>query len=159
MEDGANDEWNGAEFGNWWLSNLTMFRALQFAGYDISHTWSAGTDNHTHATAIFPEVARWLWRDYPSPIQAKPSHNRNLQAILLSEESWKFETNTCTQGDLISDADGPIYESGPDKPVPAIGTVRGKEDACNTSAGHETGIAEGLDVVFIRPNTETELPM
>jgi len=41
MQDGANDELTTylGEIGDWWMSNQTMERALEFAGYDVEHVW------------------------------------------------------------------------------------------------------------------------
>jgi len=37
LQDGVHDEWpGGPEMGDWWMSNETMARALEFAGYDVS---------------------------------------------------------------------------------------------------------------------------
>ena len=46
--------------------------ALEYAGYDVRNEWGDGEHNSKHATAIFPEVVRWLWRDWPAPIKANP---------------------------------------------------------------------------------------
>ena len=35
--------------GDWWMSNQTMNRALEFAGYDVRHIWGAGTHNGSQA--------------------------------------------------------------------------------------------------------------
>ena len=57
MQDGVHDEWSGGpEMGDWWMSNQTMSRALEFAGYDLRHLWGAGTHNGSQAASIFPEV-------------------------------------------------------------------------------------------------------
>ena len=46
MQDGVHDEWpGGPEIGDGWMSNQTMNRALEFAGYDVRHVWGAGTHN------------------------------------------------------------------------------------------------------------------
>ena len=50
-----------------------MRSALEYAGYDVRHEWGLGAHNSEHARAIFPDVLRWLWRDYPTPIKANPS--------------------------------------------------------------------------------------
>ncbi|MDE1161905.1 MAG: alpha/beta hydrolase-fold protein [Acidobacteriaceae bacterium] len=96
MEDGVNDEWAGAEMGDWWMSNLTMSRALEFAGYDVRHMWGAGTHNSAHAKAIFPEAVRWLWHDWPQPIVAQPPGNRVLKTILKSGEGWRVISADCS---------------------------------------------------------------
>ena len=64
MQDGVHDEWpGGPEMGDWWMSNQTMNRALEFAGYDVRHIWGAGTHNGSQAARVFPDAMRWLWRD------------------------------------------------------------------------------------------------
>jgi len=102
MEDGMNDEWAGAEMGDWWMSNLTMYRALSFAGYDVNHTWGAGTHNGTHAASIFPDAMRWMWRDWPAPITPKSPSNRVLEAVLKPEEDWQLVTNRCKPGLMLA---------------------------------------------------------
>ncbi len=50
MQDGVHDEWpGGPEMGDWWMSNQTMNRALEFAGYDVRHVWGTGTHNGSQA--------------------------------------------------------------------------------------------------------------
>src|ERR1700760_1991174 len=52
MQDGVHDEWmGGPEVGDWWMANLTMERALEFAGYDVRHVWGAGTHDGAPASA------------------------------------------------------------------------------------------------------------
>jgi gluconolactonase len=112
MEDGVHDEWmGGPEMGDWWMSNQTMNRALEFAGYDVRHIWGAGTHNGNHATSVFPDAMRWLWRDYPAPLQAGSPGNPVLQSILQPGEAWKVAAENCgvvaklaanTQGQVFS---------------------------------------------------------
>ena len=63
LQDGSND--NNRYGGDWWMANQTMERALAFAGYEVEHVWGDGMHSTKHATAIFPEALRWLWRDWP----------------------------------------------------------------------------------------------
>jgi gluconolactonase len=70
LQDGSNDLNNYT--GNWFLANQDMQSAFEYAGYDVRHVWGDGAHNGRHATAIFPDALRWLWRDYPSPIKANP---------------------------------------------------------------------------------------
>lgn len=111
MQDGVHDEWpGGPEMGDWWMSNETMNRALEFAGYDVNHIWGAGTHNGNQSAAIFPEVMRWLWRDWPAPIVAQPPGNPVLKQILKPGESWQLVTRDCQAArTLAADAQGRIY--------------------------------------------------
>ncbi len=108
MEDGVHDEWpGGPEMGDWWMSNQTMNRALEFAGYDVRHVWGAGSHNGAQATAVFPEAMRWLWRDWPAPLEARPPGNPVLQAILQPGESWRLAEGIAP-GRLSADAHGGV---------------------------------------------------
>jgi gluconolactonase len=96
MQDGASDEWGGGpEMGDWWMSNNTMQRALSFAGYDVNHVWGAGTHSDRHASALFPDVMRWLWRDYPKPIEPQLPGNPVLKAVLQEGSSWVPVAKDC----------------------------------------------------------------
>ncbi len=68
LQDGANDQ--NIYGGNWFIANQDMLSALEWAGYDVNHVWGEGGHNQKHATALFPDALRWLWRDYPQPIKA-----------------------------------------------------------------------------------------
>jgi gluconolactonase len=111
MQDGVHDEWGGGpEMGDWWMSNQTMNRALEFAGYDVRHVWGAGTHNGSQAASIFPDAMRWLWRDWPTPIQAGEPGNPVLKAILQPGEGWKVAAEDCVAGmKLASDAQGQVF--------------------------------------------------
>ena len=77
MQDGSNDNLTTfiGEVGDWWMGNQTMLRALEFAGYPVEHVWGEGSHNGRHATAIFPDAMRWLWKDWPKPVTAGTSRN------------------------------------------------------------------------------------
>jgi gluconolactonase len=111
MQDGINDEWGGGpEVGDWWMSNLTMQRALNYAGYDVRHVWGYGDHNGNQATALFPEAMRWLWRDYPKPIEARPSANLQLQRILAPGQAWAPLLTGCSAPvNLTVDHSGAVY--------------------------------------------------
>ena len=88
LQDGSND--NDRYGGNWWLANQTMLSALTFAGYDVLHAWGDGGHDAHHATAVFPDAMRWLWRDWPRPVAAGRSRNHVLEEILIPGEDWQL---------------------------------------------------------------------
>ena len=91
MQDGVHDEWpGGPEMGDWWMSNQTMNRALEFAGYDVRHIWGAGTHNGSQAAAVFPDAMRWLWRDWPAPIRAGEPGNPVLRRSCSREKTGRL---------------------------------------------------------------------
>jgi gluconolactonase len=58
-----------------------MERSLDWAGYDVNHAWGEGGHNQKHATQIFPDVLRWLWRDWQTTM--------TIKANPKSESKWK----------------------------------------------------------------------
>src|SRR5713101_4858486 len=87
LEDGSADL--NIYGGDWWMANQEMERALSFAGYEVNHAWGDGGHDGQHATQIFPEAMRWLWRDWPTPVKAGAG-SAQLRDILLPGESWQL---------------------------------------------------------------------
>jgi sugar lactone lactonase YvrE len=88
LQDGANDL--NVYAGDWWMVNQTMERALAFAGYEVQHVWGNGGHTNQHATAIFPDAMRWLWKDWPMPVKAGQSKNDTLNNVLIQGEEWQL---------------------------------------------------------------------
>jgi gluconolactonase len=87
LEDGKNDL--NIYGGDWWMANQEMERALLFAGYEINHAWGDGGHSGKHATEIFPEAMRWLWKDWATPIKAGAG-SQQLKEIVSAGEEWKL---------------------------------------------------------------------
>ena len=79
LQSGTGD--NNLYCGDWWMANQMMERSLAWAGYDVNHAWGEGGHNQKHATQIFPDVLRWLWRDWQTSIEIKANPK--------SESKWK----------------------------------------------------------------------
>lgn len=128
LQDGVYDQWpGGPEMGDWWMSNQTMERALAFAGYDVRHVWGSGTHNTNQATAVFPAAMRWLWRDWPVPIQAGDPGNPRLSEILQPGQDWELVAGPCgvdrelrnSKPHLAANAQGEIFvQNGDSGPTP-----------------------------------------
>ncbi|WP_040549477.1 SMP-30/gluconolactonase/LRE family protein [Pedosphaera parvula] len=88
LQDGSNDL--NIYGGNWHLANLEMLSALEFSGYEVNHIWGDGSHNGKHATAIFPDAMRWLWKDYPAAITAGKDSKQPLMDILIPGEQWQL---------------------------------------------------------------------
>ena len=87
LEDGSGDLNN--PFGDWWMANQTMERALQYAGYEVDHAWGTGGHNGTHATEVFADALKFLWKDYPTPIKAGRGSDA-MKALLVEGEDWQL---------------------------------------------------------------------
>ena len=122
LQDGHNDL--NIYAGDWWMANNTMERALTFAGYDVNHVWGDGGHNGKHATAVFPDAMRWLWRDWPKPVSAGTSKNGTLSDILLPGDDWELvsEGHRFTEGPAANDAGEVLFNDVPSGKTYRIGT-------------------------------------
>jgi gluconolactonase len=73
--------------GDWWMANQEMERALTFAGWEVNHEWGTGGHSGEHATKIFADAMRWLWKDWPAPVKAGLG-SQQLREILIPGEDW-----------------------------------------------------------------------
>jgi len=109
LQDGKNDL--DIYAGSWWHANQAMLSALQFAGYNVKHAWGDGGHNDKHGAAVMPEALRWLWRDYPLPVDniAEKTRRRNL---LIDGEDWELVSNgyRFTEGPAVN-SEGLVYFS------------------------------------------------
>jgi gluconolactonase len=75
-----------------------------------------GEHNSRHATELFPEVLRWLWRDYPAPIKANPDgkSRQDVFQVLLPGEDWQVvsEGHRNTDGPAVN-GKGEMFFSDP----------------------------------------------
>ncbi len=85
LQDGSSDL--NIYGGDWWMANQEMERALIFAGYEVKHDWGTGGHSGDHATRIFPDAMRWLWKDWPNPVKAGAG-SQQLRDILIPGEGW-----------------------------------------------------------------------
>jgi len=86
LADGTNDL--NIYAGDWWMANQTMERALTWAGYEVNHAWGDGGHDSKHAVTIMADALKWLWKEYPQPVQTHKSANTRLNLLVLGE-AWK----------------------------------------------------------------------
>jgi enterochelin esterase-like enzyme/sugar lactone lactonase YvrE len=76
MQDGRNDHILpdhpfGTFFaGSWPINNQVLYENLRFAGYDVKYELGESGHDGRQTSVIFPDMMRWLWRDYGKPITA-----------------------------------------------------------------------------------------
>lgn len=107
LQDGSKDQ--NIYGGDWWMANQSMERALTFAGYEVKHEWGEGGHNGQHATQLFPEAMKWLWKDYPNPVKAGLGSSQ-MKEILIPGEGWKLvgEGYKFTEG-AATNANGQVF--------------------------------------------------
>ena len=88
LQDGANDN-RGTRRGqsaydpkwDWHAQNIKMAAALTEKGHDVNYCWGIGTHSNKQGGAMLPEMLRWLWRDYPRPVD-DPQDDSNRQLFV-----------------------------------------------------------------------------
>jgi len=107
LQDGSHDL--NIYGGDWWMANQEMERALRFAGYEVDHAWGEGGHDGKHATEVFPDAIRWLWKDWPQPVKTGEGSSQ-LRELLVPGESWTLvgEGYKFTEGPAVN-AKGEVF--------------------------------------------------
>ncbi len=146
LQDGRNDQNNYT--GSWWIANQDVEAALTFAGYDVRHDWGEGAHDSKHATAIFPDVLRWLWRDYPAPIKANPegASKQDVFQVLLPGEDWQLvsEGHRATDGPAVNAAGELFFTDPPNNRINKVG-LDGKVTVFAENTNGANGMMFGPD--------------
>jgi len=154
LEDGSGDLNN--PFGDWWMANQSMERAFKFAGYEVEHSWGTGGHNGTHATEIFPEAMKFLWKDYPTPIKAGRGSDA-MQAILIEGEDWKLvgEGYNFTEGPTANKQGELFFSDIPESKIYKVG-LDGKVEVVVADSKRANGLQFGPDGRLYSLATGTE---
>lgn len=109
LQDGTSDL--NIYAGDWYAANLDMLSALQFAGYEVEHNWGSGGHNSEHAAAIMPDALRWLWKDYPKPIENHKNTkvDRRIDLLLEGKEWTPVSTDGHSVASLAVNQAGTIF--------------------------------------------------
>ena len=120
LEDGSKDL--NIYGGDWWMANQAMERSLVFAGYEVTHNWGEGGHSGQHATEIFPDAMRWLWKDWPNPVQAGKG-SPQCQEILIPGENWKLVADgyKFTEGPSVNAKGEVFYNEVPNSKTFKVG--------------------------------------
>jgi enterochelin esterase-like enzyme len=87
LQDNDKDSWNPL-FGSWFEYNELMLSALQFAGYEVRHSWDEGGHSSKNARRIMPDVVRWLFEGWPELPKKGQSQSKTLASMLVEGEEW-----------------------------------------------------------------------
>ncbi len=146
LQDGANDQ--NIYGGNWFIANQDMLSALEWAGYDVNHTWGEGGHNQKQATTIFPDAMRWLWRDYPQPIKANAEGKSKSKVFETVEpgSEWQVvsEGHGFTEGPTTNAQGEVFFTDIPKSLIHKIG-LDGKVSVFAENTGKANGLGFGPD--------------
>ena len=106
--------------GSWPTANQTMFEALQFAGYDVKFQFGEAGHEASHGRAVMPDALRWLWRDYPKPIEVtslpfyygKPGYEDrgHVFSVINGDQKWeKLGASYGRISSIANDKYGNVY--------------------------------------------------
>lgn len=160
LQDGSNDAWNPL-FGSWFASNLNMEAALSFAGYEVAHSWGNGGHDGVQATAIFPDVMRWLWKGWPQKVQAGKTNNNMLAGILPEGEAWQqihtplnvISITSAPGGKiLLQDSSGWINEVGVSDKIKPVIKIEAGAIACDSAGNIDVIKSNGSGLFSITAN-------
>ena len=143
LEDGSNDL--NIYGGDWWMANQEMERALRFAGYEVEHAWGDGGHNGKHATEIFADAMRFLWKGWPEPVKAGAG-SPQVQEILEPGEGWTLvaEGYTFTEGPTANAKGEVVFADVPASKAYKVGPG-GEVSPYLDDTGRAGGLAFGPD--------------
>jgi len=144
MQDGSND--NNIYAGDWWMANQTMFRALTFAGYEVTARWGEGAHNGKQGTALFPEAMRYLWKDWPASVKSAGSKNQMLSDLLIPGSDWELvgQGYQYAEGPSANQAGELVYQDIPGSMTFKV-DVNGKVSTINSDSQNASGTEFGKD--------------
>jgi gluconolactonase len=146
LQDGRNDLNNYT--GDWFVANQDMLSALTYAGYDVNHAWGEGAHNSQHAKQIFPDVLRWLWRDYPAPIKANAAgaSKQDVFQTLIPGEDWQLvsEGHQFTEGPAANEQGEVFFVDVRASRIHKVG-LDGKVGVFAENTGGASGLVFGPD--------------
>ncbi|MFZ2276372.1 MAG: SMP-30/gluconolactonase/LRE family protein [Prosthecobacter sp.] len=144
LQDGSNDA-NGTG-GNWFLANQEMLSALEFAGYESNHVWGDGGHNGKHATAIFPDAMRWLWKDWPKAVTKGVGSKAPVMEVLGAGSEWQLvgEGYGFTEGPAVNAKGEVFFTDIPNSRIHKVG-LDGKVSVFAENTGKANGLMFGPD--------------
>ena len=144
LQDGSND--NNIYAGDWWKANESMERALIFSNYEVNHIWGEDGHNGKQGTSVFPDIMRWLWKNWPQTIQKGSSKNQMLADILLPNKDWELvgQGYSFTEGTAVNMVGEVFFQDIPNSKTYKVG-IDGKLITINSNAKKGSGTCFGPD--------------
>ena len=154
LQEGSNDLNNYA--GDWWMAGQTMERALSFSGYEVAHSWGTGGHNGNHATAIFPEAMRWLWKGYPAEVKSGSSKNQFIADIIVPGQNWELvgQNYGFSEGTAVNAAGEVFFQDIPNSKTYKV-AVNGMLSLVDSDSKKASGNSFGADGRRYSVATET----
>ncbi len=145
LQEGSNDQ--DIYSGSWPNGNKDIYDALKYNGYDVKFVLGDGPHSGRHGASILPDVLRWLWRDYPKPIQQPAAARWPMDQAWIPGEDWTPADVGGDIGGLAADDTGAVWVTLPSNHRIVCVTQDGSLDRTRdiTAVGAPSGIAVGPD--------------
>ncbi|HWL10606.1 MAG TPA: SMP-30/gluconolactonase/LRE family protein [Planctomicrobium sp.] len=120
LEDGTGDL--NIYAGDWYTANLAMLSALKYSGYEVEHRWGDGGHNNKHASAILPDMMRFIWKNYPEAVKTPAPQKGRIDA-LIEGEGWQEVSSghKFTEGPAVNEAGEVFFSDIPEGKIHKIG--------------------------------------
>lgn len=131
--------------GDWWIANLSLQRALGYAGYETKHSWGEGGHNQKNGAAIFPEVMRWLWET--ETVSSHPERYPSVSGELIDlTADWEVvSTGHQWAEGMVSTDDGTFFFTDVRAGELYRISPEGEKTLLDGDTGRANGIALGPD--------------
>ena len=112
LQDGSNDlNWFA---GDWFLANQRMDRALEWAGYEHAHLWGDRGHDAAQAVRAFPDILRYLWKDWPAAVKTGETQNDIFRNTFGDNKEWQLIwEGKQTPIALAANAKGDVFFNNP----------------------------------------------
>jgi sugar lactone lactonase YvrE/enterochelin esterase-like enzyme len=146
LQDGSND--NDIYGGSWWIANQDMARSLEWSGYDVKFVKGTEAHNAKHGSAILPDALRWLWRDFPKPIETpiNKSDKHYLSTALIAGKDWELVGSgyRFAEGPAVDKSGQVFFTDIPNNRIHKI-AADGKVSVFKENSGGTNGLMFGPD--------------
>jgi sugar lactone lactonase YvrE len=111
----------------------------------VNHEWGTGGHSGQHATEIFPQAMRWLWKDWPAPVKAGAG-SQILKDLLIPGEEWTLVADgyRFTEGPAANTHGEVFFNDIPNSKTYKI-SLDGKVTPFVADSGRANGQAVGPD--------------
>ena len=146
LQDGSNDQ--SIYGGNWFTGNQDLYGSLKYSGYDATFVIGTGGHDGRQTAAIMPDAIRWLWREYPKPIEKskKGGPRQYVMDIIDTDKDWELVSSghKFTEGPAVNKLGEVFFTDIPNNRIHKIG-LDGKVTVFKEDTGGTNGLKFGPD--------------
>jgi gluconolactonase len=108
LQEGRNDQ--DIYSGSWPIGNTDLEAGLKFARYDYQMVWGEGRHDGNHGTAVMPDALRFIWKDWPAPIELPKETPQPVMRWITPGAGWQ---KVATDSPFVAPPKGRRDTAGP----------------------------------------------